>query len=350
MSIRGSVDNISNKGASGWAYAADRPEGLIVQAVLSHEVIGDAVATDHRPDLATAGLGKGNCGYSITFYREIDPLYLPFVTIKVDGGDVELPRAGQLGFVDFFAAFYSKHPTAGRSRSVFGGLWTDRTDAAAILKGKVEIGQVDAETATVIKQLIHEGIAFIQPDEAGKPVKKDKGKLTPAELASSVTEEPRVLAALRTVFSDNPLVVSTEEVDGRDTALMQPSAENASPSPAECLDVLFPANDETITIDIIRDSHRLPEFTLSGKSRWAKGEILAALDVASNQQGLLARHEITSGTVAIIGPGTVYRLRCGESGKGLKLRCIPSRAMPVALVQDAGRPEIIRKSGVRVLS
>ena len=43
----------------GWAYAQGRRNDLIVQAVLSHEVIGDAVATEYRPDLAAVGMGKG---------------------------------------------------------------------------------------------------------------------------------------------------------------------------------------------------------------------------------------------------------------------------------------------------
>jgi len=133
MTSRGPLDVLTPETAIGWAYAPNRAGGVMVQAVFCHEIIGDALASEHRSDLAAIGLAEGNCGFTIRFYRQGAPLYLPFVPIKVDGGDTELARTGQLGFAEFFSALYSAHPSVGRSRSVLGGLWTDRTDAAAIL-------------------------------------------------------------------------------------------------------------------------------------------------------------------------------------------------------------------------
>ena len=119
MSFRGSVDLRRQREIAGWAYSADHPHGLVVQAIINNEVIGDALANLDRPDLVGVGLGDGNCGFMINPLREIDPLYLPFIAVKVQGGDVELPRSGALGFGEFFSKLYRQHPGAGRPRSVF---------------------------------------------------------------------------------------------------------------------------------------------------------------------------------------------------------------------------------------
>jgi len=349
VTIRGSVDAVSTKSATGWAYAQGRRDDILVQAVLSHEVIGDAVATDHRPDLAAVGLGKGNCGYTIEFYREIDPLYLPFISIKVDGGDIELPRAGQLGFGDFLAAFYRTHPGAGRPRTTLGGLWTDRTDASAILKSKMDIGQVTSEAGSVLGQLITQGIAVVEQkaaDEIGDDT-AGNGTLS-VDRITALVEDPATLAVLRAVFDDHPLILAAETILGRDTSLTQPSAESDSPSPAECLVIAAPAADAPIAVEIVRDSHQLPEFTAAGVSRWAGNETHAGVELAAAAQGLVTRYEISSGAVAIVGPGTLYRLRCGGTADGLHLRCVPARAMPMALATDGKRQEIVCPSGVRI--
>ena len=349
MSIRGSVDVVTTTSAVGWAYANGRSDGVVVQAVLNHEIIGDGVASDHRPDLAAVGVGKGDCGYSIKFYREIDPLYLPFVSVKVDHGDIELPRAGPLGFGDFFAALYRAHPGAGRSRSVLGGLWTDRTDAAAILKAKAEIGQIDVETAMIVSDLVHRGIAIVA---APSPVNGGKKRNSSAarDQASAIVEEPRVLAALRAVFDDNPLVLNIDEVRGSDTALVQPSAEAGHPAPAECLVVAAPLTEQDSAVEIVRDSHLLPEFTSDGVSRWASGGAHAGVEIAAAQQGLVSRYDLPPGTAAIVGPGTIYRLRSAEGADALKLSCVPARSLPLALVETGNRRETVRKSGVRVVA
>ncbi len=344
MTIRGSIDAVTTKGVTGWAYAQGRRNDLVVQAVFSHEVIGDAVATEYRPDLAAVGMGKGNCGYTIEFYREIDPLYLPFVSVKVDGGDAELPRANQLGFNEFFAAFYRSHPAVGRSRTALGGLWTDRTDAAAMLKAKTEIGQIGPEVAAVIGDLIHLGIAIVEPMDgsgATRPAKLE------ADEVAALLETPPLLLALRAVLDDNPLVIGVTPCRV-DTVLVQASAESRLPSAAECLIIVTPATDRDIAIEIVRDSHKLPEFTPSGVSRWASSQVHAGIEIAAERQGLMVRCDLPVGAAAIIGPGTIYRLRCGDGADGVKMACIPCRATPMTLATDGNRTEIVRQSGVRL--
>jgi len=340
MQVRGSVDVVSGTEVRGWAFARGRKEPVTVQAVLNHEILGEAVANQHRPDLAAAGLGDGNSGYLIKLFRPIDPLYLPFLVVKLDGGDAELPRAPLLGFAEFFAAQYRSHPAAGRPRSVYGGLWTDRTDAPALLRGKVEIGQLTPETAASVAQLIHTGTALL--DLLAPPA---PGWAPAPEAVGALLEDPALLSLLRAAFEDNPLAVRAELSGDGASELAQPSAGNPAPSPAECLALVLPLGPDVV-MDVVRDSHRLPEFTRNGVSRWASG---AAVDEATlaSALGLLERHRLPPGMVAVVGPGTLFRVHAA-AGRAARMLCLPVRQMPLALAADAGRRQFMRASGVQV--
>jgi len=337
MQVRGSVDVVSGTEVRGWAFARGRKEPVTVQAVLNHEILGEAVANQHRPDLAAAGLGDGNSGYLIKLFRPIDPLYLPFLVVKLDGGDAELPRAPLLGFAEFFAAQYRSHPAAGRPRSVYGGLWTDRTDAPALLRGKRAVGQMPQAAEAGIFDLIHSGHALLEL--ARPPATPDA---TAAGVAA-VLEDSAVLPLLRAVLEDHPVALRAAAAPAAD-GFAQPSAHNPSPSPAECLALLLPLAEEVL-LDVVRDSHKLPEFTPDGASRWASGSAAEALTLAG-ANGLLERISVPPGTVAVVGPGTLFHV----TGDALFCLVVPARGVPLALAADAGRLEVVRESGVRVFA
>lgn len=344
MFVRGSVDSVTSTEIQGWAYAPGQSGPVMVQAVLHHEILGEAVANIHRPDLAAAGLGDGRLGYSIKLHREIDPLYLPFLSVKLDGGDAELPRANASGFGEFFAALYRAHPAAGRTRSVFGGLWTDRIDAAAVLRSKANVGHVAPEAADVISKLIHDGVAII--DSRG-PLALGFAKAGLAERVGAVLDDEALLSVLWAVLEDNPLVVKAETIEGEETEFSQPSTENPSPSCAECL-ALAVALAEGVTIETVRESHKLPEFTPTGVSRWVDGTARTAVEMAA-KHGIIDGHSLSVGSVAVIAPGSLYRLRCGDGSEALQLLCLPARLMPLKLATDSLRHEVVHENGVRVL-
>lgn len=141
MSVRGALEIVTTGYAGGWVYPTNTKGRLVVQALLDHAVIGEAVADLHRGDLTAVGLGDGNYGFHIEFYNAIDVLAVPSVVVKLDDGDLDVPRVTELEYSEFFQMLYRQHPTAGRHRSVYGGLWTDRTDGAALLRGRVAIWQ-----------------------------------------------------------------------------------------------------------------------------------------------------------------------------------------------------------------
>ena len=344
MQVRGSVDVVTSAEIRGWAYAPGQRTPVAVQAVLHHEILGEAVADALRPDLAAAGLGDGRCGYTIRLYRQIDPLYLPFLAVKLDGGDAELPRANASGFGEYFTALHRAHPATGRTRSVLGGLWTDRVDAPALLRGKLNVGQVAEEATAPLTRLIHEGIAIL--DLRGAPA-PGFWNGTMAERVGAILEDGALLSVLRAVLEDHPLIVRSETMAADATDLTQPSSDNPSPSPAECVAVVVPLGDGVV-IELVRDSHKLPEFTPAGHSRWAKGAAPAALEMAA-QHGTIDQVPLELGSFAVVGAGALYRLRRGVDSDALQMLCLPARLMPVGLVTDESREAVAYRNGARAL-
>jgi hypothetical protein len=69
MMVRGSVDEVMSTEVRGGAFSPGRKEPVLLQAVLNHEILGEASANIHRADLAAAGVGDGNSGYNIKLFR-----------------------------------------------------------------------------------------------------------------------------------------------------------------------------------------------------------------------------------------------------------------------------------------
>jgi hypothetical protein len=342
VAIRGSVDIVNTTEIRGWAFANGRRAPVLVTAMLNHEILGEAMANIHRSDLESAGLGDGKSGYVIRLFRPIDPLYFPFLVVKVDGGDAELPRAPMLGFGEFFSSLYLSHPAVGRSRSLLGGLWTDRTDAASLLRGKTAIGQIAPAISGALSHLIQHGFAIV-----------DLAQVPPAaawndalgDRAGDVLDDSMMLAIGRVVLEDSPLIVNVALIRDSDAGLAQPSASSPSPSPAECIEVIVPLADG-VTIDVARDSHRLPEFTPHGVSRWTSpGPSPEPAQAAV--MGFLDSSPLEKGKAAVIGPGTLYRVRVSTGAVAARILCLPGRGLPIAMAYDKARKPIIRSSGVR---
>jgi hypothetical protein len=143
-------------------------------------------------------------------------------------------------------------------------------------------------------------------------------------------------------------VFSAELVRERETDLIQSSAENHLPSPAECLAIVASLGPSEVNIEVVRESHLFPEFTPGGVSRWATREAHAGLEIAAAQQGLMTYYELSPGATAIVGPGLIHRIRCAEGGEALKILCAPSRSMTVTLVRDSNRRRTVRGSRITI--
>jgi hypothetical protein len=271
-------------------------------------------------------------------------LFLPFVVVKVNSGDIELPRSTPLGYVEFFRALYSKYPAVGRPRSVFGGLWTDRTNAAAVLRGKLAVGQMSTEVSSIITGFINNGLATIKLNAV--PDRKVWLENI-AERLGETLDDKALLSPLRAILEDNPLAIRADWLSGIESELTQTSASNPSPSPAECLDIVVPFGND-VCLDVVRDGHRLPEFTPHGISRWVNRTSKTVLALAGDS-GILDRHALPNGSAAIVGPGTLYRAHCAPRSAALRIQCLPERGAPLQVVTDPQRREVVRSSGVRIL-
>jgi hypothetical protein len=365
MSLRGSVDSLDVEGASGWIFDTDGGRTVVVQAMLDGRVIGEAPAELPRPDLAAAGLGDGRCGFRIAFYDAVDAALLPFVAVRPQGGDVELPRTNLTGFGEYFRALHARFPGAGRHRSVFGGLWTDRTDAPRLLAGRVASGATPADLAPALRALIGEGyvvlksalaptgfaaaeLALVESLEAGRPLdpRGEHAARRLLEALPGVVFRDVALRALRAILDDNPVIYRATLSRGNGGSFVQPSTVEALPSPAECVAMVACGGPEPALLDLVRGSHQLPEFTSDGRSRWLVAGSGAGVEIATSHALSVEHVEVGPLDLVLIGPGTLHRLRTPEGTTGVTACCAPSRLSPVRFIAgEAGNFTVRHHSG-----
>jgi hypothetical protein len=361
MSIRGAVDRLHEGGASGWIYLKGTTMALTVEAVLLGRIVGEATANLERPDLAAVGFGDGLCGFDVNFYQRIERNLLPFVSIRPQGADVELPRTNLTGFVEFFSFINSRYPRAGTFRSVLGGLWVDRSDALQVLEGRMAVNLCKPSTAEFLKDLIVQGYVQIPCNQIEEEIVnvnglKNKSFIGVVEAsqdsgAPSVLEsilhhfsEQRLLDLLRSIFDDNPLICRTEFVGGDAGAFKQPSALEALPSPAECVLLVSTVGDTPCEVDIVVGSHEMPEFTADGRSRWVSKDAATAVEIAVSNGASVKTLVLGKADVAILGPGTIYRMRsmpamrATSASKVVACLAVPKRQTPHYFLTNPGSP------------
>ncbi|SDB74758.1 hypothetical protein [Belnapia rosea] len=355
MSLRGSVDRLSVDGSSGWIFDSIHGEPLMIQALYNGRIIGEALADRHRADLAAAGFGDGRCGYEMNFSEPVDPIILPFVAIKPQGGDVELPRTNFTSFADYFRTLHDRQPAAGRHRSVFGGLWTDRTDAQRVLQGRVASGATPADLATALGSLVLDGhmmmksvlapvgfgpgeLAAVNLLEADLPLdpQTDPNARRLLEAIPGLIFRDTALRAMRAVLDDNPLAYRVALSRRQVGEFAQPSAMERLTSPAECVALVACAGNAPVLVDLIRDSHRLPEFTVAGQSRWVSAEASAGIELAVGHALSVEQVEVGPMDLLMVSPGTLYRLRTPEGSAAVTTLCCPARVSPINFVAGRG--------------
>jgi hypothetical protein len=366
MTIRGSIDEVTPLGTSGWAHDDLAREPLLVQAMINGAVIGEAIADVERPDLASAGLGDGRCGFHIAFGGAIDPSQLAFVLVKPSRGDAELPRTNLTGFVDAFRAMRARHPGVGWTRSIFGGLWTDRVDARRRLAGRVAIGAVAEEAAGPLGRFIEGGHVLLRGalDPVGLEARHaeaaarlpagplaGQGNLDAGDLLAALPNllfRDAALGLLRGAFDDNPLVCRVELARGI-TPFAQPSTAEPLPSPTECAAIIAGIGEGRLLLDIVRDSHALPEFTAEGESRWLAGSA-ASLSLATAAAASIETVSLGATDLVVVAPGTVYRLRVPEGMTALVALASPNRQTPLRFLRGEGGEVTLRHASGATLA
>ncbi|MGI4746080.1 MAG: hypothetical protein ACRYGI_14895 [Janthinobacterium lividum] len=366
--IKGAIDRLDGEGAIGWLYAADYTSPPLIRAFLHHDLIGESFADVHRPDLETVGFGDGRCGFDIRFNRPIDPGYLSFITVKPQDVDLLLPvPVATAAYLDLVNAVLTGFAGSGRNRSVLGGLWTDRTDAPQLLAGRIAVGACAAELQSVMQELILNGHVVLHNALSpagvnGKDVANIRfataprfldgegdGRLKTAltSVAGLLFREP-VVRLLRAAFDDHPVAYRLDSLGG-DNRFAQISALGDLPSPGECMAVYVGNPTAPIRIDILRNSHELPEFGPSGRSRWTLGGADELSHFASEAGLSIESIELDAQDVAIVGPGLIHRVVASREAPALRAVVAPRRVTPQRFLSGEGTwTESGHVSGARI--
>jgi len=352
--ILGSVDDLNTERVIGWVHSAQSHETLKVQATINNQVVGEAVADIFRPDLAVAGMGSGHCGFEIRFPNAIDVAYLPFVEIRPAGGTLSLPRTNTAGFSDYFSWLYKKYPLAGRYPSLLGGLWTDRSDATALLKARTDIGLVGQEDSGMLSRFITEGAVVLELDATQERTpawpaapKAGEKKVDLATAISARFFHEDTLRILRSILDDNPIAVKAAKYSAGENHYMQASGWDDLPSPAECLALVVPLGDWA-SIEVLRDSHRFPEFSADGVSRWTHEGRSVAQNAGVAPNVFTDVFTISPESIAIVGPGLLHRVNGIASNSVARILVLPSRQGSVRFRQQAPADELSHRSGARI--
>ena len=365
--ITGSIDKLTPQGAIGWLYHRELMEPVRIRAFLDNELIGETLASSYRADLHQVGLGDGHCGFDMSFTRPISESHLPFIKIKPDSIDLSLSLTGKAVYLDLLHAVLSNAHGAGRNRSILGGLWTDRTDAAQILTGRLAVGSCVADMQPMLQELIANGFVVLPGvlapngmtrkdalalDLQGKSIAQDvdrDARLREAldTLAKLIFRDVAV-RLLRAVFDDHPVIYSLDKIE-EEMEFHQAASLEALPSPAESLllYVGFPGGNSRL--DFIRESHEMAEFGPSGKSRWTF-EGASDLGALAKQEGLsIGEAEFGNLDIVVVSPGLVHRVSGSSRAPVLAAFATPRRITPLRFLSGSDSwVEVNHVSGARI--
>lgn len=346
MSIIGSIDQLSPSGATGWVHNTLAQDPIIVQAVLNGQVIGESVADGDRPDLADAGVGDGRCGFFLPFGFQVDETLLPFVSIRPLGGSVELPRTSITGYIDAYRALRARYPGAGWSRSMLGGLWTDRLDAKRRLAGKLATGAIAARLEQPVSDFMDMGfvatetaLSKLPPKIITEAANLPAGRLAPKTGSDALLQalpdllfQSSMCELARAIFEDNPIAAATTVVHGNG-GFIQPTGIEALPSPAECAALVVTVGKAEGWVDFVVGSHSMPEFLPDGTSRWTLGAKLPT-GLAEAMGSSIEILPLPPGKAYLVAPSTLFRVRVGADETALVVLLTPARQTPLRFLKE----------------
>ena len=363
--LAGAIDEFTPNHAIGWVFDRNAEERLTVQAVLYDRVIGQAVADLYRPDLEHVGFGDGRFGFQIKFATPLDTSSLPFLSIRPEGTNLNIARPIEPHFLDLIRAVLPGYPAAGRTRSLLGGLWTDRTDALEVLAGRLAIGTCAAETQHLLRSLIDNGYVLTRGTNPGRVEQKDIATLQSIAMLQQDDEaevnaikaalakllpvvfEKNIVLLLQSVFDDYPVAYRLDPLTETTSSFAQLCSVEKFPSPAECMALYVNASQQPAIMEIVRNSHELPEFTARGQSRWTDTSSEGLMDLALAAGSSLTSIEIKPSESLVVGPGLIHRVN--RSGDALlRVLCAPRRITPQRFLSgDRSWIEVAQESGAR---
>jgi hypothetical protein len=136
-------------------------------------------------------------------------------------------------------------------------------------------------------------------------------------------------------------------VESDEDEFIQMSAIEELPSPAECLGIIFPADEQPISVDIVRGGHRFPEFLPDGLSRWSHAHALSTRRAILSPDMPIDRHLVPPRSAILIGSGALCRSRAA-AGSAIRVLVLPARLSLLRFFQKAPVGELTHASGARI--
>lgn len=151
MRIRAYVDRCDSSRAAGWIFNPDEPsQKFTIEIIGAGQILGAVPATRHRPDLAMAGYGAGDCAFLFEMPPQLPDAAMQDIRLRVQNTDLYLlpPLA--------------KTSQSGGFRTRYGGLWVDRLDWIDVLGERHRRGLIDDATADAICRYVRDGFAIFR--------------------------------------------------------------------------------------------------------------------------------------------------------------------------------------------
>ena len=96
MRISGKVEVFTPWVIKGWLaiYGDNTDESPRIEVLLDGTPVASVIAKDYREDIASKGLGDGNCQYQITLPKALNADEMKRLKMRISGSEVflELPR------------------------------------------------------------------------------------------------------------------------------------------------------------------------------------------------------------------------------------------------------------------
>ena len=344
--IEGSVDLLTAEKAIGWLSDRKSNEKFEVVATLSGRVIGEGPANLSRPDLKEVGYGDGMCGFDIAFYEKLPASDLASVIVSPRESTLMIPRSTMDSYIDFINSLTRNYPKAGRSRTVYGGLWTDRTDAMHVLAGRVKTGSCDRALLQEMRAFISDGV--VQTEMESHQTIPPTALSILADASSNASDlKDAVLALapcclnahvanlLKTIFDDVPVLYRPTLLTDAERPFGQASACERFSSPAEVAVCYFPGEGEGARLDYVLDSHELSEFGADGASRWTTLGAASLPIMTAGSQSPVRRLEIRRGLCLCVAPGLIHRVVAPAGATVVRALFSPKRTTPLRFLSDA---------------
>jgi len=87
LTVIGYLESADRQVVSGWAYAKGAPDVPVrVEIIADGVVVARTTANLPRPDVRAAGLGHGQCGFSVMLPAPLSPLRRHEIVVRPIGG------------------------------------------------------------------------------------------------------------------------------------------------------------------------------------------------------------------------------------------------------------------------